>query len=267
MLFRFGTLSSVFACIMVLFIADITNAQMVIDFEDGKLDDWEIIDDVDLGDMGPSTWQIRASQLGLDGNALYQGSNIWGDATDSCLMGTFIIYTGEEFSDFIMEIDVAADDNDGIGLVWAYTDTSKHYRVIMMNDIWPDPNPVDGVGGPFIKIAKRLSDQNPWYELLEVTKNGYVPYAEKTKLHWTLEVQSGNFTFTREDGLSISATDHEYKAGYVGIQLYAQQAEFDNFMITSTAAVRPAGKMATVWGNIKSYSLPIQAIAQHMDTN
>lgn len=266
MLFRVRTFSLAFTCIIALFIVGAANAQTVIDFEDGKLDDWEIIDDVDLGDVGPSTWQIRNSQLRLDSKALYQGSNIWGDATDSCLMGTFIIYIGEEFSDFVMEIDVAAADNDGMGLVWAYTDTSKHYRAIMINDRWPNVS-VDGVEGPFMKIAKRISDENPWYKLLEVEKNGYTPYAEQTRLHWTLEVQGGNFTFTREDGLSVSATDNEYKSGYVGIQLYAQQAEFDNFMITSTAAVRPADKMATVWGNIKSHSLPIQTTAQHVDAN
>ena len=37
------------ACIAVLFIAGIAHAQVVLDFEDGSLNDWEIIDDVDLG--------------------------------------------------------------------------------------------------------------------------------------------------------------------------------------------------------------------------
>ncbi len=247
------TLNLVFVCIITLFIAGIAHTQVVVDFEDGELDDWEIIDDVDLGDVGPSTWQIRDSTLGLDGKALYQGSNIWGDATDSCLMGTFILYKVEEFTDFVLEIDVAAADNDGMGLVWAYTDTDKHYRVIMMNDVWPSPAPIDGVGGPFVKIAKRVSNDAPWYELLEVVKAGYVPYAEQGRLHWILEVHGGSFTFTREDGLSISAEDQEYKAGYVGIQIYAQQVEFDNFMITSTAAVHPADKLASAWGAVKDH--------------
>ena len=230
-------------------------AQVVLDFEDGSLDAWEVIDESpdNLGDQGPSTWEIRDSQLGLDGKVLYQGSNIWGSAPDTCLLGTFIIYKGEQFTNFIAEIDVAAADNDGMGLVWAFTGTDRHYRAIMINDVWPDV-PVDGVKGPFMKIAKRISDAEPWYELLAAVKDDYVPYTEGAKLHWTLEVNDGQFTFTREDGLSISAEDHEYGAGYVGIQLYAQQAEFDNLTITplQATAVDPAGKMATAWGTLKA---------------
>ncbi len=249
MLFRIG----IFGALLIMSVGGIAQAQTVLDFEDGKLNDWEVISDVDLGDAGPPTWEIRNSQLGLDGKALYQGSNIWGDGTDSCLMGTFIIYTGEKFTNFTLDVDVAAADNDGMGLVWAYEDTDKHYRVIMINDKWPDPNPVDEIGGPFMKIAKRVSDDNPWYELLEAVKDDYTPYPQGPKLHWTLEVHEGAFTFTREDGLSISAVDKDYKSGFVGIQLYAQQVEFDNFTITPGASVEPADKIATLWGDIKKH--------------
>jgi len=105
-----------------------------------------------------------------------------------------------------------------------------------------------------MKIAKRISNEEPWYELLAVVKDDYVPYAEGERLHWTLEVNGGSFTFTREDGLSISAEDSDYGSGYVGIQLYAQQAEFDNFTITAISpdAVHPTNKMATAWGAIKT---------------
>jgi hypothetical protein len=244
--------SLVFACIATLIIGGIVQAQIVLDFEDGSLDDWEVIADVDLGDAGPATWEIRDSLLGLDGKALFQGSNIWGSAADSCLMGTFIIYRAEEFANFQIDVDVAAADNDGMGLVWAYTATDSHYRAIMINDRWPDVS-VDGVEGPFMKIAKRISDADPWYELLAVEKDNYVAYAEGQRLHWTLEVEDGAFTLTREDGLSVSAEDNSYATGYVGIQLYAQQAEFDNFTIAprGASAVSPDQKMASVWGAIK----------------
>ena len=247
MLFRISI-----ACIAILFIACIAHAQIALDFEDGSLNDWEVIDDVDLGDAGPGAWEIRNSQLGLDGKALYQGSNIWGNAGDNCLMGTFIIYRGQEFTNFTIDVDVAAADNDGMGLVWAYTDTDRHYRAIMINDGWPDPS-IDGFNGPFMKISKRISNESPWYELLKVRKDDYVPYAEGQLLHWTLVVDNGAFTFTREDGFEISAEDGAYGTGYVGIQLYAQQVEFDNFTVTPVdpSAVQPAGKLATVWGAVK----------------
>jgi hypothetical protein len=212
-----------------------------------------MIDDVDLGDAAPGSWVIRDSELGLDGKALFQGSNTWGDATDSCLLGAMIIYKGQEFTNFTLDVDIAASDNDGIGLLWAYTDTDSHYRGIMINDRWPDVS-VDGVEGPFIKIAKRISNESPWYELLAVRKEDYVPYPEDARMHLTLVVDNGVFTLTRDDGLDISAEDHSYASGYVGFQLYAEDnIEFDNVVITpgSSAAVKPANKLATVWGAVK----------------
>ena len=55
------------------------HAQTVLDFEDGNLDDWLLLDEApaNLGDQGPGTWEIRNSLLDLDGNALFQGSNIF----------------------------------------------------------------------------------------------------------------------------------------------------------------------------------------------
>lgn len=237
--------------VVAFLIAGLSYAQeIVLDFEDGDLEDWEVIDEApaNLGDVGPSTWEIKSGAI--DGKALYQGSNIWGSAPDTCLMGTFIIYKAEQFTDFVLDVDVLASDNDGMGLVWAYEDTDKHYRAIMINDVWPAGS-VDGIDGPFMKIAKRIDNDEPWYELLEVVKEDYVPYAEGTLLHWTLEVNQGSFTFTREDGLSIEAKDSDYGKGYVGIQLYAQQAEFDNFTIVNTFPVDPAGKISTTWGRVK----------------
>ena len=233
-----------------------TQAQVVLDFEDGSLDAWEVVDEApeNLGDVGPSTWEIRDSQLGLDGRVLYQGSNIWGTPGDTMLMGTFIIYDGQRFSDFMLDVDVAAADNDAMGLVWAYEGTDRHYRVMMINDVWPDP-PLDGFQGPMMIAHKRISNAEPWYELLEVVKDTYVPYTEGgERLHWSLEVIDGNFTLTREDGLSITGSDADYADGYVGIQLYAQQAEFDNFAVIplDSTAVDAKGKLATAWGQMKT---------------
>ena len=101
---RSETLGPVFAFIIILCISGAAYAVTFIDFENGNLDDWEIIDDADLDPVNnASAWEIRESQLGLSGKSLHQMKNIWGDATNSCLMGTFIIYKGEKFSNFDME--------------------------------------------------------------------------------------------------------------------------------------------------------------------
>ena len=247
-----GTIA--FILCAILSVSGAAQMQIVIDFEDGKTDGWEFIDESveNVGGDGPSTWAIRSSQHGMDGDVLHQGSNIWGSALDESMMGTFAIYTAKTFTNFILDVDVFPEDNDGQGLVWAYEDTDRHYRAMMVNDAWPDP-PVDGIKGPAMKIQKRISDEKPWHELITASKDDYVNFTESNFLHWTLEVIDGEFTFTREDGFSISGADDAYESGFVGIQLYALEGEFDNFTITPlpSLAVEPAGKVAIAWGALK----------------
>ena len=103
-----------------------------------------------------------------------------------------------------------------------------------------------------MKLQQRVSQEEPWYKIIEVVKDGYKPYVEGKRLHWTLSVINGEAKFKREDGLSISAKVGQ-TTGKVGIQLYAQQADFDNIVITpSIAAVDARGKLATTWSLIKS---------------
>jgi hypothetical protein len=130
---------------------------VTLDFESGDAG-WEFIDEAveNLGDTGPGEWSIRTSELGLDGSALYQGSNIWGTPGDTMLVGTFAIYTADIFGDFTLTIDVAAADNDAMGVVWGYNSTADHYRVNIINDGWPSP-PLDGNSGPMAIMHKRIS--------------------------------------------------------------------------------------------------------------
>jgi len=235
----------------LFFVFSISQAQkFVFDFEnDAGLKDWEIIDESpkNIGKGAPSQWFITNGPI--KGKALYQSSNIWGTKDDSCLMGTFIIYKGKQFVDFKMDVDVVSDDNDGMGIAWAFEGTQQHYRVIMINDKWPEV-PVDKIRGPFMKMQKRVSDDDPWYELMEVKKG--ITYREKAPLHWQLSVKRGNFRFRRDDGKTIAGIDREYRKGYVGIQLYAQKAYFDNIVIESTWAVDPDKKVSTTWAQAKA---------------
>jgi len=216
---------------------------IVIDFEDEDFDVWEFVDEPpeNLGDLGPSSWDIFDSLLGFDGSALSQNSNIWGGPEDHMLMGTIAYYNVREFENFRLDVDVIADDNDGMGLVWGYQeDTEMHYRFQVMNDRWPEVPTLDGFNGPYLISHKRISNSSPWYEVMEVLESDeYIPYTQGFEEinHWTLEVIDGAFTITTTDSFgdenTLSGFDDEYKSGFVGIQLYAQNnVEFDNFVIT-----------------------------------
>jgi len=238
-----------FFCLFISAVLSSAQEKIRINFDNkASTKDWEFIDEApkNLGDAGPSTWEIKKGPL--DGNSLFQGSNIWGSKADTCLMGTFAIYKAEKFKEFTIEMDVFAADNDGMGITWAYESTKKHYRVIMINDGWPEV-PVDKIKGPFMKIQKRVSDDKPWYELITAEKG--ITYKEQAPLHWKFEVKGGEFKLTREDNKIIKGADKEYEEGYIGIQLYAQQGHFDNIVIENTWAVDPRKKVSTTWAQIK----------------
>ena len=125
-MYKIKYLLLMFFCLFIFVVISSAQEKIKIDFDNkASIKDWEFIDEApkNLGDAGPSTWEIKKGPL--DGNSLFQGSNIWGSKADTCLMGTFAIYKAEKFKEFTIEMDVFAADNDGMGITWAYESTKK----------------------------------------------------------------------------------------------------------------------------------------------
>jgi hypothetical protein len=212
--------------------------------------DWIVVDEPpgDLGDVGPSSWQIGASPM--DGKAMSQSSNIWGDATDTVAIGSFVIYDLGEWADFMLEVDVVANDNDGMGFVWRWKDRLNHYRYITMLDSGNSPN---GRKGPYRLIERRLGDDEgaelPFYETLADNNDAY---GEGQVQNWRLEAIGDTFEFYVDDKLTLEAKDSTYERGKVGFLVYAQSGVFfDNLSITDLWAVDCQGKLAATWGSVK----------------
>jgi len=214
--------------------------------------DWVVYDEppADLGDKGPSSWSIGN---GLDGKAMTQSSNIWGDATDAVAIGSFVIYDKAEWVDLILELDVVANDNDGMGIVWRWQDRLNHYRFITMFDSGNSPN---GRKGPYRLLERRLGDVDdkgaelPFYDTLADNKEAYIEGEPQT---WKLEAIGDTFKFYVDDELTLTAQDSTYKEGKVGFLVYAQSGVFfDNLTITDMWAVQPGNKLTATWANLKS---------------
>ena len=61
---------------------------------------------------------------------------------------------GTSYTDFIMSVDVLAEDNDAVGIIFGSRNGFQdRYQVHVMNDIWPQ-FPADNVPGPHMKIKK-----------------------------------------------------------------------------------------------------------------
>jgi len=211
--------------------------------------DWVVYDEppADLGDQGPSSWSVAS---GLDGKALTQSSNIWGDATDAVAIGSFAIYDKTEWADFALEVDVVANDNDGMGLVWRWKDRLNHYRFITMIDAGNSPN---GRRGPYRLLERRLGDvagaELPFYDTLDDNTDAYTEGQVQT---WKLESIGNVFKFYVDDKLTLEAQDSTYKEGKVGFLVYAQSGVFfDNLRITDLWAVHSQNKLATTWAKVK----------------
>jgi hypothetical protein len=215
------------------------------DFNDGDMDGWVVVDDPDslMSDASASTWQVQNGSI--DGPAVYQGSNRWGDPTDQISLGTYLVYEGLEWTDFIFEFDTIANDNDGLGFVWRWKDRLNHYRYMMVIDT--------GSRGPFRRIEKRLGakgDEFPYYEFLAKNEDSY---SEGVVMHLSVEVVGQDMAVSMDGKEILSATDSDYDKGTIGFALYAEQAYFDNVQVTDLgSAVEPGGKATTNWGRIKS---------------
>ena len=69
-------------------------------------------------------------------------------------MGCIALVGPTTYTDFILEVTAAHDDDDGWGFVFGYDQiTSQHYQASVINDEWPQPAS-DGVQGPFVKMKK-----------------------------------------------------------------------------------------------------------------
>jgi hypothetical protein len=216
------------------------------DFEDGDMEGWVVVDDPDrlMSDASPSSWGVRGGPI--DGMAVYQGSNRWGDPTDQISLGTYLIYDNTEWVDFIFEFDTVAQDNDGLGFVWRWKDRLNHYRYMMVID--------PGSRGPFRRIERRLGDDDgdefPFYEFL--AKSGE-SYTQGVPIHLSVEVRGSKMTVFMDGKEVLSADDDTYDSGKIGFALYAEQAYFDNVKVTGLGgAVKPYGEAVINWGWIKS---------------
>lgn len=157
------------------------------------------------------------------------------------------------------EVDVLANDNDGMGVVWRFQDLSEHYRFFTMVD---SGNPPNGELGPWRKLEVRLGkgagQKLPFYDTLDIEKGK--SYTEGKLTHWKIEVTGDRFRVEVDGKKAVEGKDNTYnKAGYIGFILYAQSGVFfDNLVITDTFPVNPQDAFTTTWSQIKKLRLKNQ---------
>jgi len=227
-------------------------ADFIEDFDDGDMNGWITLDEPSklLNDKGPSNWAVIQSPVGKNGFAFNQASNIWGDPPDVVPLGTFAIYDLTEWVNFNLTVEVYAQDNDCLGLIWGWKDRTHHYRFITMID----PANPEGPGAdkaPWSKIEKRIGDDKPYYDT--IGRVGQASYADGTQTNFKLSVNNNKFSVYSNDKLVVEASDPAYAGGKIGFTTIAQQGcFFDNIeLVDLGSSVNSVDKITSTWGYIK----------------
>lgn len=183
------------------------------DFSDGSLDGWTV---VDVGTSnGPSAWSISGGQA-------YQSANIAGHPS-SGRGGTYLVYdAGVDWSDYRLSLRLRSADDDGIGVVFRYTDSDNYYGLLMHSQLG------------FRQLVRREDGE------LTIFDQDTVPYEVGDTYLVEIEV-SGSQIAVYLDGVQVlAADDGSHESGTIGFQSDANdKSYFDDVRVTEPACGEP----------------------------
>jgi len=175
---------------------------------------WEIYDAKNSAE-GPSEWVVEDGKL-------KQKSNIFRSGADEYdfFEGTHVITKeGNDWKNYEVSADFSIDgDNDGVGILFRYTDEEHYYRFITVED------PVNH--GPFRRLQIKDGDK---YITLTESKEGYDP---STWHSIKIRVVNDNIDIFFDNKNIFSKKDSRYTGGRIGLQTYAEQPVFDNVLVS-----------------------------------
>lgn len=172
------------------------------DFNSSAFTDWKIVDSGQ--NYRPSVWQVNNGRF-------VQSSNIYGPHFNSFdhRQGTTAVYNSSSaynWSDYTVTMTIAANDNDGIGLLFYYKDENNYYKL--------DSDEQRG----FVKLFK----MNEGVESLLAAK--YYKHALNTDIELSVENNNGVITskFNGED-LFGPVVDHDLTQGSIALYCWGNE--------------------------------------------
>jgi hypothetical protein len=188
------------------------------DFNNGKMDGWTV---------GGLQGDWKVNMITASNGVLQQDSNTY-DGTEGA-EGTYIgtyVYAGDiSWTDYDFQVRMHPVDDDGIGVLFRYVDSSNYYRLLWVGD--------ESSAGPFIRLDKIVGEVQTVLKYDNGERTRYDPdnwYTVKVSL-------SGNqITIYIDDVMWNQVTDADITKGMVGLFCYAQGgAQFDDVLVTSVS--------------------------------
>lgn len=186
-------------------------------FNDTRLINWAAIDDPETVER-PSKWVVEPDGW------LHQRSNIWGrrgEGREEFLgrwYGTFLVAGDAGWGDYTFSFKARAEDDDGFGAVFRFTDHERHYRLLFLQD---------GMnGGPLVRLDKREGRE---YTELWRAASGYKKGAD---LFVEIGLE-GDVIRASVDGQRLfEVKDGTYRRGKIGLFCFAQNGQaFDDVRV------------------------------------
>ncbi len=199
-------------------------------FEDGDFAGWTVVDEGTID--GPSDWQvvggelvqatdIRSTQQGLGSTAF----SVAGDGPYLLRDGTYVLWNDPaalDWTDYALEATLTPDDDDGIGLLFRYTDPDNYYKL-----------EADAETG-LVMLTRHLDGRET------ILARAYGEYTPGEAQDWRVEVEAGVIR-SYIDGKAVFGTpveDRTLPTGTVGLYGWgSQELAFDDVVVTRLGAL------------------------------
>ncbi|MDQ8731495.1 metallophosphoesterase [Bradyrhizobium sp. LHD-71] len=230
-----------------------------------SLSRWTIVDEGEFGGIGAdgksSEWLIRDGKL-IQTTDLQSRELTWngatnpdywqrgwsplGDGVNVLRVGTYALYNdpaAREWDDYSIETTVQTPDNDGLGLLFHYTDARNFYKLELDAEGTLDRNPGNGAGSVFNLVRMR----NGVEEILGQVPGKYEP-GQPMKLRLDIVDQKITAYLNGEAIFYYPIEDHGNERGTFGLYSWGNQGlTFDNVIVTDiTPAVEEPGDQVIV---------------------
>jgi hypothetical protein len=170
----------------------------------------------------PSNWYVSDGRL-------VQSSNIWGGGTTAQRKGTYLVYEdsarqADQWRNYELSVDVYCSDNDGVGVMFRYTDENNYYKLEMDNDY--------SSGRNFRKLFKMVNgvEQTLW---TDPTPRPFAAYPMNTWFNVKVTAVGGEIQmFLGGDEIGRVTDPSPLERGTVAMYCWGQQnAYFDNIRV------------------------------------
>jgi len=203
-------------------------------FDDGDFDGWEILEG--LGAVGQSEWKV------VDGVATCRNGSVY---------GSMPFFGEDDWRNYTIECDAKIVEpivnlhNTSLGLRMLWRNSSD------FNYIWCLPSPPWGAALIWA-----------WFNGEGSGQSARKPFKQEISRWYRLKgvAHEDSFELYIDGELMASMSDSRFPTGRVGLQANGCLANFDNVVITgddvpdnaNLAAVSASGKLATIWGHLRS---------------